>query len=80
MTARVLDLKTAQAAHAVAQRALQAARENQRVSNERYRQGVSTSSDLLDAEAALLRAGLDETDAAILMRLHAAQLERALGR
>lgn len=80
VTARVLDLRTAQAAHGVAQRALQAARENQRVSNDRYRQGVSTSSDLLDAEAALLRAGLDETDAAILVRLYAAQLERALGR
>ena len=80
VTTRILDLRTAHAAHAVAQRALAAARENLRVTSDRYRQGVSSSSDLLDAEAALLRAGFDATDAAVAVRLSAARLDRAVGR
>jgi outer membrane protein TolC len=80
VTTRILDHRTAHATHAVAQRALQAARENLRVTNDRYRQGVSSSSDLLDAEVALLRAGYDATDTAVSVRLSAAGLDRAVGR
>ena len=45
---------------AVAARSLEAARENLRVAGDRYREGVIPSSELLDAEMALLRAGLDQ--------------------
>ncbi|HLA77933.1 MAG TPA: TolC family protein [Vicinamibacteria bacterium] len=77
---RILDLGTARAALGVAERTLESARENQRVSGDRYREGVAASSDLLDAETALLRAGLDHTSARAQLRLAQAQLDRALGR
>jgi hypothetical protein len=41
---------------------------------------VILSSELLDAEVALLRAGLDRTEALASTRLSAAALDRAVGR
>jgi len=75
-----LDLSTAQAAVAVAERALEAGRENRRVAADRYREGLIQSSELLDAETALLRAGLDRTEALTQVRLAVAALDRAAGR
>lgn len=80
VTSRALDLVTARAALAVAERSLPAARENLRVSQERYREGLVPSSELLDGETALLRAGLDETQAVIQLRLALAQMDRSVGR
>jgi len=80
VTTRLLDLATARAALEVAGRSLEAARENVRVSGDRYREGVSPSSDLLDAETSLLRAGLDRTLAATQVRVAQAGLDRAAGR
>jgi outer membrane protein TolC len=77
---RVLDLDTARAAVGLAQSALEAAQENLKVSQDRYREGLLPSSELLDAEAALWRAGLDQTATATQLRLALAQLERAAGR
>lgn len=79
VTSRAFDLRTARAALEVAQRGLEAARESLRVSRDRYREGLIASSDLLDGETALLRAGLDETQAVIQLRVAMAQLERAVG-
>jgi outer membrane protein TolC len=80
VTQRALDLDTSRAAAEVAERGLEAARENQRVASERYRAGVLSSADLLDAEVALLRAGLDRTDTQAQARLAEAALDRALGK
>ena len=80
VTSRTLDLATARSSVTVAERNLEAARENLRVSQDRYREGVSLSSDLLDAETALQRAGLDETSATVSLRLALANLERAIAR
>jgi outer membrane protein len=80
VTSRTLDLRTAQAALAVAGRSLDAARENLRVVRDRYQEGVMSSSELLDAETALLRAGLDQTSAATQLRVALANLDRAVGR
>lgn len=80
VTSRALDLRTAQAAVAVAARNLEAARENLRVARDRYQEGVVPSSELLDAETALLRAGLDQTSAATQVRIALANLDRAVGR
>jgi outer membrane protein len=80
VTSRALDLRTAQAALAVAARSLEAARENVRVARDRYQEGVVPSSELLDAETALLRAGLDQTSAATQVRIALANLDRAVGR
>lgn len=80
VTQRLLDLGTATATVPVAERNLEAARESRRVSAERYRAGVIRSSELLDAEVALLRAGLDRTEALAQQRLAIAALDRAVGR
>jgi outer membrane protein TolC len=79
VTQRALDLKAAVAAIRVAARSVEAARENQQVASDRYREGLIPSSELLDAEVGLLRAGLDLTDAQAEARLAAAGLDRALG-
>ena len=80
VTTRALELKTAQAARELAERNVEAARENVRVSQDRYQAGVSVSSDLLDAETRLLRAGLDETVATTDVHVAQAGLDRAVGR
>jgi len=80
VTSRALDLETARASVGVAARNVEAARENLRVSQDRYQAGVSPSSDRLDAETRLLRAGLDETLARTQVRVARAALEHALGR
>jgi outer membrane protein len=80
VTSRLLDLRTARASLNVAARSMEAARENVKVSQDRYQAGVSPSSDLLDAETRLLQAGLDQTVAATNVRLALARLDRALGR
>lgn len=77
---RTLDLGTATATLRVAERSLESAKENLRVSRDRYHEGVMASSELLDAETALLRAGLDHTSARAQLRLAQAQLDRAIGR
>ena len=80
VASRLLELSTARAALALAGRSLEAARENVRVARDRYQEGVIPSSELLDAETALLRAGLDQTSAATQVRVALANLDRAVGR
>lgn len=77
---RLLDLATAAATLGVADRALEAAQEGERVERDRYREGVSTSSDLLDAETRRQRAAVDRTNAAAGVSLARARLDRAVGR
>ncbi len=75
-----LDLRVSQAAVGVADQGLRAARENHRVSQDRYREGVIPSSELLDASVGLLQAGLDRAQALAQVRLASAELDRAVGR
>jgi outer membrane protein TolC len=77
---RLLDVASAEAALAVSIRALLAAQEGERVERDRYQQGVSASSDLLDAETRRLRAGVDRTNATASLSLARARLDRAVGR
>jgi outer membrane protein len=80
VTQRLLELGTARQAAAVAVANLDSAHENVRVAHDRYHEGVIPSSELLDAETALLRAGLDRTNALAQVRVALANLERAVGR
>ncbi len=80
VTQRLLELSTARQAAAVAVANLDSAHENVRVARDRYHEGVIPSSELLDAENALRRAGLDRTDALAQVRVALANLERAAGR
>ncbi len=80
VTQRLLELATARQAAAVAGANLDSAHENVRVAHDRYHEGVIPSSELLDAETALLRAGLDRTNALAQVRVALANLGRAVGR
>ncbi len=80
ITERVLELRTAQARLAVAERSVVSAAESRRVAADRYREGVIPSSELLDAELAQERAELTRTQAHAALRLAAAGLDRAVGR
>jgi outer membrane protein TolC len=78
--ARRLELESARAAIAAAEDGLRSATEARRVVAERYNAGVVTSTDVLDAEIAVLQAELDRTRAMANARLAEARLDRALGR
>jgi outer membrane protein TolC len=80
VTQRSLELRTAQARVAVAERSIESAAESRRVAADRYREGVIPSSELLDAEVAHERASLARTEALAAQRLAAASLDRAVGR
>jgi outer membrane protein TolC len=80
VTTRFHELHTARAALPVAAAALTSAEENLRVARDRFREGLIPSSELLDAEIALLRAGLDQVSAQVRLGLAAAALARAVGR
>jgi outer membrane protein TolC len=79
VTQRSLELRTAEATLAVAERGLESAAESRRVAADRYREGVIPSSELLDAELAKERAALLRTEAMAAIRLAAAALDRAVG-
>jgi len=80
VTQRALELRTAAARLAVAERSVESAAESRRVAGNRYREGVIPSSELLDAEVAHEGAVLARTEALASLRLAAAELDRAVGR
>jgi outer membrane protein TolC len=77
---RLVEADSSRAAIAAAEDGVVSAAEARRVVGERYNAGVATSTDVLDAEVALLQAELDRTRALAAARLADANLERALGR
>jgi outer membrane protein TolC len=77
---RTLDISSGRAAVAAAEEGVRAATDAHRVVTERYRAGVSTQTEVLDAEFALLQAQLDRTRALAGIRLAEARLDRAVGR
>jgi len=80
VTSALLEMRAAHVATRVADGAVGAGRESRRVSADRYKEGVIPSSELLDAEIALLEAGLERTQALADARLAVAELDRAVGR
>jgi len=77
---RRLDLEAARAAIGAAADGVKSAAEARRVVSERYAAGVATSTEVMDAQEALLGAELERTRALASARLAEARLERALGR
>ena len=63
----------------VARLGTEQAEENLRSTNDKYRSGLATSSDLLDADVALLQANIALTGALVELELTRAQLARAIG-
>jgi outer membrane protein TolC len=80
VTQRVLDLTSAQASVGAAQDGERAASEAHRVVTDRFKAGLISNSDVLDAQVALLVAQLDVTRAQTAVRLALARLDRTLGR
>jgi outer membrane protein TolC len=76
---RLSDLDAARASIAAAEDGVRAATEARRVAGDRFAAGVATSTDILDAQVALLQAGLDRTQAMASARLAEAQLARTIG-
>ncbi len=77
---RWLDLQSSRAAVASAADAVTAAAEARRVVGDRFANGVATSTDVLDAQVALLQSELDRTQALANVKLAEARLNRTLGR
>jgi outer membrane protein TolC len=80
VTTRRLELDTALAGRVVARRGIEAGRDGLRVARDRYKEGVLSSSELLDAETRLLRAELDASLTEARIQIAAANLARAVGR
>jgi outer membrane protein TolC len=77
---RSAEVAASGAAVAAADAGIRSASEALRVVNERFAAGVATSTDVVDAQVALLQASLDRTQALAAARLAEARLDRALGR
>jgi outer membrane protein TolC len=76
---RVREVEASRAAIAAAEDGVRAATEARRVAGERFAAGVAISTDILDAQVALLQAGLDRTQAIANARLADVRLSRAIG-
>jgi outer membrane protein TolC len=77
--ARALELESSRQSVTAADDEVRSATEAERVVGERYRAGVATATDVLDAQVARLQAELDRTRAVANVRLAEARLERAVG-
>jgi outer membrane protein len=77
---RQFDIESARAAIVTADEGVRSAQEARRVIAERFRVGVATSTEVLDAQVALLQSELERTRALANLKLAEARLDRALGR
>jgi outer membrane protein TolC len=79
VTRNYLNLRRAKERMVVAEQGVNQAEENYRVVNEKFKQGSSLNTDLLDAEVALLQAKTNYTQSLVDFELAEAGLERAIG-
>jgi outer membrane protein TolC len=80
VTERRLDLESARASIRAASDEVASAAEARRVVAERFKAGLVSSTEVLDAQQALLAAQFDRTRALAAARLAEARLDRAVGR
>jgi outer membrane protein TolC len=76
---RRLEVEAARAGLEASAAGIEAAAEARRVVGERFAAGVATSTDVLDAEVALLEAELERTRLQAALRVAEARLLRAVG-
>lgn len=79
VTQHFLELKKAKERIAVSEKAVSQAEENYRVTNEKFKLGLASNSDLLDAEVALLQAKTNYTQSLVDYELAQARLQKSLG-
>ena len=58
---------------------MEQARESSRITSEKYRNGLTSNTEMLDAEIALLQARLTHTQAIVDCTLAMARLKKAVG-
>ncbi len=80
MRERLSELQSSRAAIEAAADAVARATDARRVVTDRFKAGVATSTDVVDAQVALLQAELDRTQAIANARLAEARLARAIGK
>jgi len=73
------DLQQALQKIDLAEEAVRQAEENYRITHERFKAGLTTNSELLDAEVFLLQTKVSRTEALIEFELARAQLKKSLG-
>jgi uncharacterized phage protein (TIGR02220 family) len=64
---------------AVSEQGVKQAEENYRITNDKYKKGLTSNSELLDAEVALLQAKLNLTQSLVDYELSMARLSKAIG-
>jgi len=74
-----LDLRKCREKIAVTADGVDQARENFRTTDQRFKNGLATNSDLLDAENLLLQARLNHTRALVERQIAKARLDKAVG-
>jgi outer membrane protein TolC len=79
VTRATLNVDRARKKVAVAQLAIEQADENVRITNDKYKNGLATSSDLLDADVALLQAKTSLSASQVEYTLALARLDKATG-
>jgi outer membrane protein TolC len=77
---RLSELEASRAALDAADVGVRAATEARRVVGERFNAGVATSTDVVDAQVAILQAELDRTQAIAAAHVAEARLNHAIGR
>jgi len=75
-----LDVRRAAKRIDVAREAIEQAEENSRSINEKYRNGLATSTDLLDASLAVLQAKTSYTGALVEHQIALARLDKSIGK
>ncbi|HEY6951343.1 MAG TPA: TolC family protein [Bacteroidota bacterium] len=80
VTGNYLNLQRAKERIAVAQEGVKQAEENYRITDNKFKQGLSVNTDLLDAEVALLQAKTNYTQALTDFAIAEAGLERSIGK
>ena len=79
VTQNYLNLQKDKEKIAVAKQSIDEAEESYRITSEKFKRGVALTTDLLDAEVAVLRAKTDHTDALVEYELAEAKLLKAIG-
>lgn len=80
VTQSYLSLQQAKERIKLSELSVEQANENYRMANEKFKSGLMTSSDLLDAEVTLLQSKLQLTNSLVEHELAAARLEKVVGR
>lgn len=79
VTQGALNVRQAQQRIRLAELGVEQAAESYRMTADKFKSGLSTNSDLLDAEIALIQSKLQMTDALVEYELAQARLEKAVG-